>query len=67
MELAGYQKKYLRACAHALKPVVSVGQKGLTPALQASLEAALARHELVKVKFVELKDRAGKPRIACPA
>lgn len=49
--LAATQKRYLRSLAHAIKPVIGVGAKGVTPALLAELESALERHELVKVKI----------------
>ena len=58
--LEGYQKRYLRGLAHALKPTVFVGQKGLTDALIEALNEALDHHELVKVKFVDCKDRQKK-------
>ena len=61
--LTGYQKKYLRGLAHKLKPVVMVGQKGATPALFKSVEAALMAHELIKIRFVESRDREQKSRI----
>lgn len=60
MELKGFQKKYLRGLAHGLKPVVQVGQKGLTPTLVASVEEALDTHELIKVKFIDFKEKAMK-------
>jgi RNA-binding protein len=62
-KLTGYQKKYLRGLAHKLKPVVMVGQKGVTPALSKSVEAALMAHELIKVRFVENREREQKTRI----
>lgn len=43
--------KVLRQQAHALKPVVRLGQHGLTDAVLAELDIALAHHELVKVKL----------------
>jgi RNA-binding protein len=58
--LKGYQKKYLKGLAHGLKPVVFIGQKGLSANLIASIEDALESHELIKVKFVEFKDRQQK-------
>lgn len=61
--LKGYQRKYLRGQAHALKPVVQVGQKGLTDAVIESVEEALDVHELVKVKFVDQKEKAQKASI----
>ena len=60
MELRGFQKKYLRGLAHKLQPVVYVGQKGATSAVIATLDGALKAHELVKVKFVENKEKAAK-------
>ena len=41
----------LRALAHSLRPVVMLGQDGLTEAVTEELGEALARHELVKVKL----------------
>lgn len=61
--LNGFQKRYLRGQAHALKPLVFVGQKGFSQTLVDALNAALDRHELVKVKFVEFKDKAQKRAI----
>ncbi len=44
------QRRHLRGLAHALKPVVRLGQAGLTPALSRETARALEDHELVKVK-----------------
>ena len=63
-QLSGSQNKFLRGAAHGLKAVVNVGQRGLTPSVIEALDAALERHELVKVKFVGLKDRGLKRRLA---
>ncbi|MGD8991985.1 MAG: ribosome assembly RNA-binding protein YhbY [Desulfobacterales bacterium] len=61
--LKGYQKKFLKGLAHGLKPVVFVGQKGMTANLIDSIQDALETHELIKVKFVELKDKLQKVRL----
>lgn len=53
MELTSKQKSFLKAQAHHLKPVVSIGQKGLTDALYLETERALTAHELIKVRFHE--------------
>lgn len=45
------QIKLLRARAHGLKPVVRLGQNGLTDAVARELDKALDHHELVKVKL----------------
>lgn len=52
-------KKSLKAQAHHLKPVVLLGAKGLTDAVIAETETALAAHELIKVKIngAEKEDR----------
>lgn len=51
MNLKPSQKRYLRGLAHALKPVIQVGNKGLTPALVAEFSSALEHHELIKVRL----------------
>ncbi|HOG10315.1 MAG TPA: ribosome assembly RNA-binding protein YhbY [Smithella sp.] len=55
-KLKGSQKKYLRAQAHHLKPVVMIGAKGSTTQLISSVNAALNDHELIKIKFGEFKE-----------
>lgn len=50
MQLNERQKKYLRRLGHALHPVVNLGNAGLTDAVTAEMERALADHELVKVR-----------------
>ena len=44
-------KKKLRAAAHTLKPVIMIGQSGLTSAVVAETKQALDSHELIKVKI----------------
>jgi len=56
MELTGSQKKYLKGLAHHLKPTVFIGKNGLTGAVLDSLNQALTDHELIKIKFIDLKD-----------
>ncbi len=55
-ELTNIQKKKLKALAHKMKPVVLIGQKGITESLVKAVDKALEDHELIKVKFVDLKD-----------
>ena len=43
-------KKFLRARAHSLKPVVITGQHGVTPAVLNEINLALDHHELIKVR-----------------
>jgi len=63
-KLEGFQKKYLRGLAHGLKPVVLIGQKGLTEELLKSAEQALEIHELIKVKFNDFKEKEQKEEIS---
>jgi RNA-binding protein len=54
--LSGAEKRSLKARAQTLDALVRVGQAGLSEPLLASMEDALGRHELVKVRFVGLKE-----------
>jgi RNA-binding protein len=51
MELSERQRKYLRGLGHALKPVVLLGQGGLSSSVVAEAKRALHDHELIKVRF----------------
>lgn len=51
MSLSGKQRKHLKALAHHRKPVVHVGNAGLTPPVIREIELALAQHELVKIRL----------------
>jgi RNA-binding protein len=62
--MEGFQKKYLRGLAHSLKPVVLIGQKGLTDDLLKSAEQAFQSHELIKVKFNDFKEKEQKEQIS---
>lgn len=55
MPLSSAEKKSLRAQAHSLNPVVQTGGKGLTDAVMVEIEAALAAHELIKVRFAGME------------
>lgn len=51
-------KKKFRAQAHGLKPVIMIGQSGLTAAVMAEIELALDSHELIKIRIrAEREDR----------
>ncbi|MEN9725842.1 MAG: hypothetical protein RL434_208 [Pseudomonadota bacterium] len=49
--LSPAERRALRARAHPLKPVVLLGQHGVTPPVIAAIEEALAAHELIKVRL----------------
>ncbi|OGT62517.1 MAG: RNA-binding protein [Gammaproteobacteria bacterium RIFCSPHIGHO2_12_FULL_45_12] len=51
MSLTPKLRQALKAKAHALKPVVLIGQQGLTDAVKKEIDAALMHHELIKVRI----------------
>ncbi len=63
-KLEGFQKKHLRGLAHGLKPIVFIGQKGLVDSVVLSVSDALEKHELIKIKFIEYKEKSQKKEIA---
>ena len=57
MEIKGFQKTFLKGKAHGLKPVVQVGQSGVTDTVLGQVEAQLLAHELIKVRMREPDDK----------
>ena len=53
------ERAKLKARAHALEPVVQVGQSGVTDRVAAELDRALTAHQLIKVK-VSAPDRQAR-------
>ncbi len=49
MSLTESQKKYLRGLGHTLKPLVLIGEAGLSDSVRSEYESTLAHHELIKV------------------
>lgn len=47
-----------------MKPVIFIGQKGLTLEVLSSTEKALETHELIKVKFNDFKEKEEKTEIS---
>ena len=62
MELTEQQKKLLRGLGHQLKPVLMVGDAGLTDGVLREFTSTIAHHELVKVR-VRVGDRKGRDQI----
>jgi RNA-binding protein len=62
--LKGFQRTYLRGLAHGIKPVVLVGQQGVSDGIVQSVEEALQRHELIKLKFIDFKEKDRKTAMA---
>jgi RNA-binding protein len=50
-ELTPRQRAHLKGLAHHLNPVVHIGKDGLSDAVKAQINDALAHHELIKVKL----------------
>lgn len=51
MELSEIQRRHLRGLAHPLKPVILLGNAGLTDGVVAETARALHDHELIKVRW----------------
>ncbi|PWB52713.1 MAG: ribosome assembly RNA-binding protein YhbY [Nitrosomonadales bacterium] len=51
LNLTPAQRRFLRAQAHALNPVVLIGDAGLTEAVMKEIERSLDSHELIKIKI----------------
>ena len=51
MPLTSAQIRELKKQAHSLKPVVMVGQHGLSESVLAEIDSTLDIHELIKVKL----------------
>ena len=56
-KLSSHQRKFLKGKAHGLEPVVMVGKNGISDNLIRMTDNALSDHELIKVRFVDLKDK----------
>ncbi|HET8807326.1 MAG TPA: ribosome assembly RNA-binding protein YhbY [Methylophaga sp.] len=56
------QRRYLKGLAHPLKPVVMIGNSGLTPNVLNEIEQALSHHELIKVR-VSGQERADRKQM----
>jgi RNA-binding protein len=61
--LKGYQKQYLKGCAHGTAPLVIIGHGGCTPALIKTIDSSLETRELIKIKFNDFKEKPQKEEI----
>ncbi|KKN13032.1 hypothetical protein LCGC14_1010470 [marine sediment metagenome] len=59
MAVTDKQKRYLKGLAHPLKPVVMIGNSGLTDTVLSEIDNALTHHELIKVR-VSGQERADR-------
>jgi RNA-binding protein len=58
------ERKALKARAHDLSPILQLGEKGLTDAVVAEIDRALAHHELIKVRAAPLNRDAREVALA---
>jgi len=56
LKLDKSQVRHLKSLAHPLKPVVLIGQKGLTDSVLEEIERALFDHELIKIKLAAVRE-----------
>lgn len=61
-KLSKTQLKFLRSKAHKLKPVVMVGDKGLTENVLEEINNTLNHHELIKIR-IRTEEREDKKAI----
>ena len=52
MSLTPKERQQLKAKAHRLKPIVFVGQQGLSENVMTEIDRALTDHELIKIRVV---------------
>jgi RNA-binding protein len=62
IELSPSERRRLKAHAHKLHPVVTIGDNGLTEAVLRAIDANLQSHELIKVKAAS-DDRAEREAV----
>jgi len=67
LELTSRQRSRLRAQAHSLKPVVLVGEAGLSDGVTRAIDQALLDHELIKVQMRQPDDKRGLARAIAEA
>jgi RNA-binding protein len=58
-DLTARERGFLKARAHPLEPIVSIGHDGLTDAVLKEIDRALTAHELIKVRAND-GDRAAR-------
>lgn len=63
MSLNEAQKKHLRKLGHSLKPLVTVGGKGLTENVVREADLTLKHHELIKIRLSGM-ERDSKQAVA---
>ena len=62
MKISETQKKHLRGLGHKLKPLIIVGDGGLTDSVYNEFDSTLSHHELIKVR-VRMGDRQARDEL----
>ena len=62
IKLSESQKKFLRGLGHALKPVIMIGDTGLSESVMNEFCSTIEHHELIKVR-VRASDRVKRDQI----
>jgi putative YhbY family RNA-binding protein len=62
--LSPAERRALKARAHKLEPVVTIGTKGLTSEVVKEIELALKSHELIKVRAASLERDDREPAMS---
>lgn len=67
MTITTKQKSYLRGLAHKLKPVVMIGNAGVTENIIKEIDSSLSHHELIKIRIsgMDRKDLTETAKILC--
>lgn len=65
VDLKGKQRSYLKQMAHHYKPVVQIGQEGVTERVIGEIRRQLLDHELVKIKWLGLSNEEGDKKARC--
>ena len=53
MKLKAFQKKYLKALSHKMKPIVLIGKNGLSESVIDQIKKSLEEQELIKIKVID--------------
>ncbi len=62
MPLNKNQRNHLRKLAHPLKPVVIIGQAGLSENVMSEIDSSLEHHELIKLRL-NAADKAARQKM----
>ncbi|MGN0915285.1 MAG: ribosome assembly RNA-binding protein YhbY [Succinivibrio sp.] len=67
MSLNSHQRQFLKAQAHSLKPVILLGNDGLSEAVLKELDSSIEHHELIKIRLNAGDSRKEQAELAAKA